>query len=168
MSIDAIFGQFNAADVEPQAARGLIEPGWYPAMISKTSTKINKAGTGSYLELEFEILDGPNKNRRVWDRLNLDNPSQTAVEIAKSALSAICHSVGVLTPKTPEELKDRPLEIMVGIQPAKGEYGESNVIKGYRKTGAEGVAKHPFRRMTEDDLAAKVAGLAKPNDDLPF
>lgn len=165
MSIDAIFGQFNAAEVEPQSARGLIEPGWYPAMIAKTSTKINKAGTGSYLELELEVVDGPSKGRRVWDRLNLDNPNQTAVEIAKSALSAICHSVGVLTPRTPEELKDKPLEIMMAIQPAKGEYGESNVVKGYRKAGGNDAAKHPFQRMTEADM---MANLMKPKDDLPW
>jgi hypothetical protein len=70
MSIDAIFGSFNAADVEPQAPRGLIDPGWYPAVINTSKTKINNAGTGSYLELEIEIIDGPAKGRRVWDRLN--------------------------------------------------------------------------------------------------
>jgi hypothetical protein len=165
MSIDAIFGSFNAADVEPQAPRGLIDPGWYPAVINTSKTKINNAGTGSYLELEIEIIDGPAKGRRVWDRLNLDNPNATAVEIAKAALSAICHSVGVLTPKAPEELHGKPLEINVGIQPAKGAYSESNVVKGYRKAGEAGLAgKHPFKRMSEDDLAK----LAKPDDSLPF
>ena len=42
----------------------------------------SQAGTGSYLNLTFEILDGNYKGRKVWSRLNLDNPNQQAVQIA--------------------------------------------------------------------------------------
>jgi hypothetical protein len=159
MSIDAIFAGFNAAEVEPQTARGLVEPGWHTVVISNTTTKINNAGTGSYLELELQVVDGPAKGRRVWDRLNLDNPNQTAVDIAKASLSAICHAVNVLTPQSPEELKDIPLDALVAVQPAKGQYGESNVIKGYRPSEAQTPAK----------AKPRAPKLTEPEDDsLPF
>jgi hypothetical protein len=75
--------------------------------------KPNKDGTGSYLQLTFEILDGPHKGRLLWARLNLDNPNATAVAIAKAELSAICRAVGVLAPKDSVELHDLPLVIHV-------------------------------------------------------
>lgn len=161
MSIDAIFGQFNAAEVEPQTARTLLPKGWYPVVISSTTNKINKAGTGSYLELELQVVDGEYKGRRVWDRLNLDNPNQTAVDIAKASLSSICHAINELTPSSPEDLKDKPLEALIDIQPAKGEYSESNVIRGYQAiSGAKPKAK--AKKPT-------VAELAQDDDDsLPF
>jgi hypothetical protein len=160
MSIDAIFAGFNASNVQPLPERGPVPAGWYRCGINETTNRSNKAGTGSYLEIEFEVLDGEFAKRRIWDRLNLDNPNQTAVEIAMASLSAICHAVGVLTPKSPEELKDQILEVQVAVQPAKGSYGESNVVKGYRPPqGAKPKAKAA-------SPAAKA--LSEPTDDLPF
>jgi hypothetical protein len=161
MSIDAILAGFNAAEVTPQTARTLLPKGWYTVVISNTTNKINKAGTGSYLELELQVVDGEHNGRRVWDRLNLDNPNQTAVDIAKASLSSICHAVGALTPRTPEDLKDKPLEALIDIQPAKGEYSESNVVRGYQAVqGSKPKAK--AKKPT-------VAQLAEADDDeLPF
>jgi hypothetical protein len=162
MSIDAIFQSFNAAEVEPQTSRGLLEKGEYVVTIEKTSTKINRAGTGSYLELELQIVEGEAKGRRIWDRLNLDNPNQTAVDIAKASLSAICHSVGVLTPSSPEELKGIPLVAIIGIQPAKGEYSESNVVKGYAPVKKAAAPKASGRK------SPAMAALDDDSDTLPF
>ncbi|MDW8243018.1 MAG: hypothetical protein RMJ88_07375 [Thermogemmata sp.] len=36
--------------------------------------KPSKPGTGSYLQLAFQIIEGPYKNRFLWTRLNLENP----------------------------------------------------------------------------------------------
>jgi hypothetical protein len=164
MSIDAIFANFDASAVQPQTPRGLIEPGFYQVVIAKSTHKLNKAGTGSYLELELQIVDGPESGRRIWDRLNLDNPNETAVEIAKASLSAICHAVGVLTPQSPEDLHDIPLEANIAIQPAKGEYSESNVVRGYRAIETAQVVKATPKRST----AKPAPKLSEPDDDLPF
>ena len=47
----------------------------------------HKNGDGSYLELELTILEGPYKDRKVWDRLCLNHPSQQTVKIARGYLS---------------------------------------------------------------------------------
>jgi hypothetical protein len=157
---------FDAEEVEPQVAGELLPDGWYPAIITRSTTKITNSGNGQYLELEFQVIDGPAKSRRVWDRLNLDNPNATAVEIARASLSAICHAVGVLKPKSEDELHDKPLEIKVATQPAKGEYGPSNVVKGYRpmgKGGAKTVARNS-RNQPVDRSSLPV----EDDDKLPF
>lgn len=158
MSIDDILAKFNAQEFVPSAPRTLVPKGWYSVVIAATRTKENNARTGSYLELELEIIEGEYKKRRIWDRLNLDNPNQTAVEIAKASLSAICHAVNVLTPQTAEEFCDRPLMALVDIQPAKGQYGESNIVRGYKPVEAPKPA--PKRTPLVD--------LSQPSDDLPF
>ena len=154
-----ILAGFNATNFEPRKEYDLIPEGWYLAQIDASETKPTKAGTGHYLELTFVLLDGEHKERRVWDRLNLDNPNQTAVAIAQESLSAICHAVGVLTPKNPEELHDRPMQIKVGVQPAKGSYSASNIVMGYRATDAGQTGASPAKAAPK---------LSEPSDDLPF
>ncbi len=58
--------------------------------------KATKAGNGEMLQLEYTVLDGEFKNRKIWDRLCLRHPNHMAVEIAEANLSAICHAVGVM------------------------------------------------------------------------
>lgn len=161
MSFDILQGGFNAASFEPKTVeRDLIPDGWYQAMIIDSETKATKAGTGHYLQLTLEITDGPHTGRYVWDRLNLNNPNQTAVAIAQETLAQICHAISVLEPKETEELHHKAMEIKVGIQPAKGEYNESNVVKGYR---AASTAKPKAKAKK-----APAVTLAEPDDELPF
>ncbi len=104
---------FDANQVEPTNDFEPIPAGKYVAVITESEMKPTKAGTGSYLQLTFQILEGEHKNRLLWTRLNLDNPNATAVQIARSELSAICRAVGVMTPSDSVELHNLPLVIHV-------------------------------------------------------
>jgi hypothetical protein len=124
---------FNAQDIAPLAEFEPLPAGKYPAVIVGSQTKPTKAANGTYLELEFEVIDGPCKGRKLWARLNLDNPSQEAVSFARGELSAICRAVGVLQPKDSTELHNLPLIITVRIK-QRGDTGEPvNEIRGYAK-----------------------------------
>ena len=122
---------FNAAEVEPQVERELLPNGKYVAVVVESENKDNSAGTGSYLELVFEIVQGEHEGRRLWDRLNLHNPNSKAVEIARAQLSAICRAVGVLTPQDSQELHDLPLVVTVKCKPRKDTGDLVNVVTGY-------------------------------------
>jgi hypothetical protein len=124
---------FDARNVEPTADFEPIPAGKYLAMITESEMKPNKSGTGGYLQLTFQILDGPYKNRFVWARLNLNNPNATAVKIAHGELSALCRAVGVLAPNDSIELHNLPLVITVKCK-KRADTGEiQNEIKGYAK-----------------------------------
>jgi hypothetical protein len=127
---------FNANQVEPSADFEPLPAGKYLAMITESETKATKSGSGTYLQLTFQVLDGPYKGRFVWARLNLHNPNATAVQIARAELSAICRAVGVMTPNDSVELHNLPLVITVKCKkrPDTGEI--SNEIKGYAKREA--------------------------------
>ncbi len=124
---------FDANQVEPSSDFEPIPAGKYLALVTESEMKANKAGTGHYLQLTFQILDGPHKNRLLWARLNLDNPNAVTVQIAKAELSAICRAVGVLAPNDSVELHNLPLVIHVKCK-KRTDTGEiTNEIKGFSR-----------------------------------
>ncbi|MBT6156633.1 MAG: DUF669 domain-containing protein [Planctomycetaceae bacterium] len=129
---------FDANTVEPATEFDTIPAGKYLAVITESEIKPTKSGNGSYLQLMFEILDGQYKGRHLWSRLNLDNPNETAVKIARAELSAICRAVGVMAPNDSVDLHNLPLLITVRCKkrPDTGDIG--NEIKGYAKREAVG------------------------------
>jgi hypothetical protein len=124
---------FNANEVPPAEALEAVPAGKYNAVITESEVKPTKSGTGHFLELTFEIIEGELKGRKVWARLNLDNQNQQAVQIARGELSAICHAVGVMQPKDSAELHNLPLEISVKCKKREDSDELSNEIKGYAK-----------------------------------
>ena len=147
---------FDANQVEPTGTFEPIPAGKYLAVITESEMKPTKAGTGSYLQLTFQVIEGEYQNRVLWARLNLDNPNATAVEIARAELSAICRAVGVLAPKDSQELHNLPLELHVRCK-KRSDTGEiSNEIKGFAKKGtppqpsatSSGVASTPPWKRT--------------------
>lgn len=129
---------FDATTVAPQAPRDALPEGKYTAVITSSEEKPTKAGTGSYLELVFEIVDGPHKGRKLWERLNLQNQNLTAVAIAKASLSAICYAVGILRPQDSTELHNKPLEITVKCKRNPQTDEIQNEIKGFAALGSGG------------------------------
>ena len=127
---------FDANQVEPSRDFDPIPAGKYVALITESEMKANKAGTGHYLQLTFQIIDGAHKGRHLWARLNLDNPNAQAVQIARAELSAICRAVGILAPNDSVELHNLPLVIHVKCK-KRDDTGElGNDIKGYAKKEA--------------------------------
>ena len=107
-----------------------IPEGVYTAKIHATEKKPTKAGDGSYLSIEFRVLGGEFDGRRIWTRLNLQNPSPIAVRLARGELSAICRAVGVLAPRDSAELHGLRLVLRIAVK--KGADGEAqNVIREY-------------------------------------
>ena len=130
---------FNATDVDPATTFEPLPAGKYLAAISESEMKATKSGSGNYLQLTFTILEGDYKNRILWARLNLNNSNATAVKIARSELSAICHAVGVLQPRDSVDLHNLPLVITVKCKKREDTGDLTNEIKGYaRKDAAAG------------------------------
>lgn len=131
---------FNANQVDPATDFEVVPPGKYVAVVTASEMKATKSGSGSFLELTFQVIEGEYKNRLLWSRLNLDNPNPVAVKIARSELSALCRAVGVLEPKDSCELHNLPMLISVRQKTdADGEL--RNEIRGYYKRESANGAK---------------------------
>ena len=143
---------FDASKVEPNQGFDALPAGDYPAVIIDSKMKPTKAGDGQYLELQLQILNGQFQNRRLFDRLNLVNKNDQAVQIAKGTLSAICRAVNVLTPKDSVELHNKPLTIKVAV--SKDQNGNpNNEVKGYKPRhteAAKNMVEEAFEPETVD------------------
>lgn len=126
---------FNAASVAPATAFEAIPAGNYAAIITESAMKPTKRGDGEYLQLTLQIIDGEHSGRKLFDRLNLNNPNATAVNIAQRTLSAICHATCVMQPQDSAELHDIPMQVKVGVEKNATDGTNSNVIKGYATAG---------------------------------
>lgn len=132
------FNGFDANQVDPNTVMEPLPAGWYKAVITASEEKPTKAQTGSYLQLTLEVIEGKEQGRKLTDRLNLNNPNATASEIAYRTLSAICHAIGVMTPRQSSDLHDKPLMVKVKVKPGDATYGPSNEVAGYEAVASGG------------------------------
>ena len=108
---------FNAQSHTPAStpSRSPLPKGTYAAIVMDSAIKPTKAGTGQYIELTLQIVDGPQAGRRLWDRLNVSNPNKTAEDIALAQLQSLCQAVGVTNMTDTFQLHDRPFSVTVDI-----------------------------------------------------
>lgn len=138
---------FDASQIEPSSPLDPIPAGKYVAEITASDLKPTKKGDGTYLELEFTVLQGEFKGRKVWDRLCLRHPNVQAKEIAESNLAAICRAVGQVMVKDSVQLHHRPLQIRVKCKQSNVNDEIYNEIKGYEKVESQHTAP-PVERNT--------------------
>jgi hypothetical protein len=155
---------FDATQVAPANPLDPVPAGDYTVCIVDSEMKQTSSMNGYYLQLTLEVLEGEYAGRKIFDRLNLDNPNRQAVEIAQRTLSAICHAVGVMQVSDSAELHDKPLVAKVVVKPPRGEYGPSNEVKGYKASSAGVSAPAPTQRPQAQvpPPAAASAGASRP------
>lgn len=140
---------FNANEVEPNTPFEPLPAGKYLAAITASEMKPTKKGDGSYLQLEFIVLDGDCKSRKVWDRLCINHPNALTQKIARGNLSAICRAVGVMQPGDSVELHNIPMLISVKCKKREDNGEITNEIKGYESKAA--AAGQPQQAPTTDN-----------------
>lgn len=133
--------EFDANEYEPMGSFDPLPVGEYLVVISDSDIKPTSKGTGKYLQLVYDVIDGEYQGRKLFDRLNIINESETAQKIGKSQLSAICRAVGVMSPKDTAELHDKPFIVKIAIKPATEQYQASNAIKGYKSKDGEPITE---------------------------
>ena len=93
--------------------------------------KDTKAGTGSYINVKFEVVKGEFAGRLVWNIFNINNPSEKAQNIGRQQLVAWATACGKADADDTDKLLEKPFAATVSIDPAKGGYSASNRIKGF-------------------------------------
>lgn len=151
---------FDANAVKPNEALSPIPPGDYQAVIIASEVKTTSKGDGKFIALTLQVMNGPHQNRKLYDNLNIWNPNEKAVQIAKGTLSAICRAVNVLSPKNTEELHGRGLTVTVGVK-SDNDNNKSNFVKGY-KPRSTGPSAPPPGSFAPQQPAAPVNTFAPP------
>jgi hypothetical protein len=150
---------FNAAEV-PADDYDKLPAGTYLCVISDTTQKSTKRGDGSYAELTCEVIEGDLQGRKIWERLNLENPNAKTIEIAMKQLRKICLAVGKPIINDTSELVDIPVLVTVRYKDKGGEFGPDQQLTF---APAGGAASNAPRQVAHAGGGAANAGArAKP------
>lgn len=128
---------FTPATVEPQADIDVYAPGKYPVLIEAAEVKQTKAGNGHYIGLTLQILDGPHKGRKLFDNINIDNPSAQCVEIGMRVFSALGRALGLQAVTDTDQLLGG-----IVVAHVKAKDGQNNV-RTYSASGQQAIALAP-------------------------
>ena len=150
---------FDAAThvAAPAPERAPLPKGMYEVAVISSDLKTTQAGTGQYIELTLQVLDGPHGGRRIWDRLNISNPNKTAEDIAKRQLQMLCLAAGVTNLTDTEQLHDRPVLAEIDLDRKDA---SRNRVMGYAATSAK-QASRPSP-ASPSSPGAKPAAAARP------
>ena len=80
----------------------------------------------------MHVIGGEHSGRRIWERLNVDNPNKTAQDISQGLLASLCFALSVAEIGETEELHDTPFIAHVEIDKKDP---TRNRIMGYATAG---------------------------------
>lgn len=125
-------GNFDPTKVDPNQVAP-VPDGNYALQVIESEVKPTKSGVGTMLNLTLEIIDGEQKGRRVYERINIQNASAAAQQIGQKQLSGLCHACGHLKAVTDSsDLHYKPFWATLGTEvDDTGKYAPKNVIKKY-------------------------------------
>ncbi len=124
--LNDVFGDsFDPNSVPSRDNFDAIKPGKYSVIVEKATVKDTKAGTGLYVEIQFQIIDGEYRNRKLWARMNLRNPSQDCERIGRQEFSEMCKALQSGVVNTVDQLLNKTCIVKVIVK------DEQNEIKKY-------------------------------------
>lgn len=122
----SIFGvEFDPFSIKPQKDFEVIPPGEHLCLIDRAEVKITKKGDGHYIELEMTIQGEEYKNRKLWDRINIDNPNSECVRIGLEHLAALGQAIRINELSDSAQLVGHPVIAHVKVR------NEQNEIRTY-------------------------------------
>jgi hypothetical protein len=127
---------FNAENVDPKKHNDLLPEGLYlinflPPKEGESAIKAAQNGSGEYLSLCAQIIQGEHEGRLLFVNLCLWHNKANVVAIAERELSAICHAVGVMKVADSSQLVGLPMGAFVKIKQGKDGRDPQNVIDSY-------------------------------------
>jgi len=130
--------------------RGALPVGKYLVQIEKAEIKDNKTGTGNGLSLQFTVIGDKFTNAKVFTWINLQNPSQQAMNIGKKELGQLAIACGFKgIPDSEDELLGKQLVVKLKIREDKP---DENDITGYYPATEETFISAPTKKTNPSSI----------------
>ncbi len=159
-------GNFDTNSVPPAEAFEVLPAGWYPVKIDNAEVKDTKRNDGKILSLEMTVIGDKFSGRKLWPRINLQNPSQKATEIGMRELAGLGLACGLATISDSSEFIDKDLEVKVKVRAEEGREPDNQIV-AYRTLANASVPADPAPKQEKKPAAtpspsSKPAESAKP------
>ena len=112
---------FDTDDIES----GLIPDGT-GVKVAVVDSDIVERDWGMRMPVTVEVLEGQWEGSRITDGYNLKHTSPKVQGIGQKQLKRLCEAVGVPKFRDTSELHGKPFMLTVKLEPAKGDWDESN------------------------------------------
>lgn len=146
------FDGLNTNEYERTIGNGSNSPlpvGFYEFVVTrnivKKATMKAKDPNGQYIEVEFDVVQPQEHNRRkIWNKFNIINKSQDAVRIGREQLADLLQQIGITNLPAGELDETNPVPDMNGrmvcayiaIEPGTNGYQDSNKCLKYLPSGS--------------------------------
>jgi hypothetical protein len=135
---------FNPNSVAPSERSYTVLPaGWYSVTIDGASVENNKNNPGRHVKLDLTVISVNGRGRKLFPKVNFENPSATSQRIGQEQLRDICAACGIERLTDTDQLLRKQLDIKVKIEPASKGYAESNDVQAYVPYGTKAQAGAP-------------------------
>ncbi len=129
---------FNPQSVPPSdRSYSVLPAGWYTVLVTAASLEDTKNRDGKLIKLELEITSAQDRGRKLFTRVNFQNPSAEAQRIGQEQLRDICEAAGIARLTDTDQLLRKSLDVKVKISPARNGYDESNDVSAYVAAGTK-------------------------------
>lgn len=133
----AFLGQTFNAETLPQSDNSydLLPAGWYNSKITKAELKNTKSGTGTYINVRYDITGPTHQGRVVFGMINITNQNPKAEEIGLQQLGELMKAIGLTRVEDTDQLIGGETQIKVSVKAANGDFDASNDVKGFKSIG---------------------------------
>jgi hypothetical protein len=162
----AFLGETFSTDELPVSDRSydLIPEGWYTASITKADLGQTKSGTGTKIDMRYDITGPTQQGRVVFASVNIRNQSQKAEEIGRQQLGEIMRAIGLAKVEDTDQLIGGQLQIKIKIRKASdndkanGYHDDRNEVGGWKSMNGS----TPLPASTAAPAATSAPGGSNP------
>jgi hypothetical protein len=131
---------------EHEASTGDFEPlpaGWYPVQIDSAAVEQTKKKDGLVLKLQLTVVGASFANRKLFRRINIQNPSQQCQEIGIRELAGLGKACGLATLDDSAELLEKFIQVKVKVRADEGRDPDNQIIAFKAMDTSEPAQKKP-------------------------
>jgi hypothetical protein len=150
----------DLGSVEPAQDFSPIPAGTYNLIPVEFTLNDTKDGTGKVVKARFEVADGQYAGKPIFENINIQNRSETAVSIGKKTLSSLLSAVGINVnqPTTMGLIRStigKRVAANVAVEQDKtGQYAAQNRIKAILPASNAPAQQSPQRQQQRPPVTA--------------
>jgi len=164
----SFLGETFSTDDLPVSDRSfdLIPEGWYNVSITKADLGPTKAGTGTKIDIRYDITGPTHEGRVIFGSINIRNQSPKAELRGREQLGEIMRAIGLAKVEDTDQLIGGQMQIKVKIRnpsdqdKANGYVNDKNEVSDWKTLN--GSTPIPSNRTSSSPAATSAPGGAKP------
>lgn len=125
---------FNTDNMPEIDDYSILKPGTYNCIVSEAAVKTsNNQNNPKYLNVNFEVEDGPEMGKKFWVSLNYNHSNETTKKIALQHVRLLMESLGIKTTRSTNDLIGARAHLTVAHRSYTGNDGQDHTAIDVKK-----------------------------------